>query len=107
MAMCQTHMTSVYTRRICAMTTTEDKVVDAVLTSTLSKRKIEEDDPFNLKLKDVRKLRGLSRNYIRKADREAKKGYYGKDGAKSKQITDEVFYGYGYLDLITPPYNLD
>jgi len=85
----------------------EDKVVDAVLTSTLEKRKIVEDDPFNLKLKDVRKLRGLSRNYIRKADREAKKGYYGKDGAQSKQITDEVFYGYGYLDLITPPYNLD
>lgn len=89
------------------MPTMEDKVVDVVLSDTLSKRNIEEDDPFNIKLKDVRKLRGLSRNYIRKADREAKKGYYGKDGATSKQITDEVFYGYGYLDLITPPYNLD
>lgn len=89
------------------MPTMEDKVVDVVLSNTLSKRNIEEDDPFNIKLKDVRKLRGLSRNYIRKADREAKKGYYGKNGATSKQITDEVFYGYGYLDLITPPYNLD
>jgi PBSX family phage portal protein len=84
-----------------------EEVVDAVLSSTLSKRNIREDDPFDLKLKDVRKLRGLSRNYIRKADREAKKGYYGKNGAGSKQITDEVFYGYGYLDVITPPYNLD
>lgn len=84
----------------------ETEIVTEAITSTLQKRHAREEDPFDLKLKDVRKLRGLSRNYIRKADREAKKGYYGKNGAGSKQITDEVFYGYGYLDLITPPYNL-
>lgn len=85
----------------------EDEIVSEAVTSRLFSDNRREDDPFDLKLKDVRKLKGLSRNFIRKADREAKKGFYGKDGARSKQITDEVFYGYGFLDLITPPYNLD
>lgn len=69
--------------------------------------KFDNQDPFHLQLRDVRKLRGLSRNFIRKADRQAQKGFYGKDGAKSKQITDEMFYGYGYLDCVSPPYNMD
>lgn len=85
----------------------DDNEVDYAVTSTLSKSTERSEDPFDLKLKDVRKLKGLSRNFIRKADREAKKGFFGEDGAKSKQITDELFYGYGYLDLITPPYNLN
>lgn len=85
----------------------DEDVVSEAVTSRLYSDNRREDDPFDLKLKDVRKLKGLSRNFIRKADREAKKGFYGKDGARSKQITDEVFYGYGFLDLITPPYNLD
>jgi PBSX family phage portal protein len=85
---------------------TKDEV-DYAVTSTLEKRHERADDPFDLKLKDVRKLKGLSRKFIAKADRRTKKGYYGENGAASKQITDEVFYGYGYLDLITPPYNLN
>lgn len=89
-----------------AISSVEDDYVDEAILSTLEQRKIKSEDNFDLTLGDVRKLKGLSRSFIRKADREAKKGFFGKAGAESKQITDEVFYGYGYLDLITPPYNL-
>lgn len=87
------------------MSDNEEKI-DEAFVSSLNKIKSMDDDPFNLKFKDVRKLQGLSRNFIRKADRDAKKGFQGENGARSKQITDEVFYGYGYLDLVTPPYNM-
>lgn len=84
----------------------DDLETEAVLPN-IEKSKTPNTDPFNIKLKDVRKLRGLSRKFIRKADRETKKGFYGKDGAGSKQISDEMFYGYGYLDCVAPPFNMD
>jgi len=80
---------------------------DVTLSPTFKLNAVPEDDPFNLPLSEVRKLNGLNRNFVKKADRRARKGFSGLDGAESKQITDESFYGYGYLDCVTPPYNLD
>jgi len=86
----------------------ENVVTEVTKSSSIKKSEIN-DDPFNLTFAEVRKLRGLSKAYVRRADRRVKSdtGFIGKDGAQSKQIEDEVFYGYGYLDCVTPPYNID
>lgn len=86
-----------------------ENAVTEVTRSAPIRKTEHNDDPFNMKLGEARKLRGLSKAFVRKADRRVKSdsGFQGKDGAYSKQIEEEIFYGYGYLDCVTPPYNME
>jgi PBSX family phage portal protein len=52
--------------------------------------------------KDVRRLQGLDKNFIRKADRRLK-----NNGAGTKQIESEAILGYNYLDCVTPPHDME
>lgn len=62
-------------------------------------------DDFDMPVSTIRKLNGLDKNFIRKADRRLK-GRHGAGGSQSRQIETEEYKGYTYLDCVTPPHNL-
>ena len=67
-----------------------------------------DDDFFLSSWDDVRKSASLEKNFKRRSDNFVKRQAQGTD-AGSKQINPKGDYwtGYGILDLITPPYNLN
>lgn len=93
------------------ITAVDDEDFDEVALSTLPSQIAINEDPFNLQFGEVKKLKGLSKDFVRKTNRDvaykSRTGFFGKDGAISKQVTDEIYYGYGYLDCVTPPHNID
>jgi|SRR5687767_766335 len=78
----------------------EEKLLEVTITNRVS---IEDTsvDSFEKSLDEIRSLRGLHRNFIRKADRAANKE------AQSKRVDRDRHFGYNYLDCVTPPYNFD
>lgn len=81
-------------------------VDDVQLSGPIKKALVESEDPFDIELSQVKKLNGLNRRLKRQASTYVSTGYKGKDGTESKQITDESFYGYSYLECVTPPHNI-
>lgn len=68
----------------------------------------KDTDVFKMEFDEVRKLKGLDKNFVRKQDRKLKTtGYSGKNGAASKQVETDDILGYTYLDCVIPPHNMD
>lgn len=89
-------------------TTSETKEIEVVLSNTPKFiSHAEESDNFCMTREEARKLRGLSKRYVRNTDYAVKSGYKGKDGAEAKFISLETQWGYTYLDCMLPPYNID
>lgn len=87
--------------------TTEFEFVDEVqLSRAIRKDLTPGDDPFILDSIEIKKLNGLNRKLKRQAGTYAPTGFRGKDDTESKQITDESFYGYSYLECVEPPHNI-
>lgn len=77
---------------------------DIVTEVTLGRQdtvKPESTDPFQSSYQDVRTFRGLSKSFVRKADRKA------KNKAGTKQLEPEMVYGYTYFDCVMPPENME
>lgn len=84
----------------------EGDFVEDVQLPRLVKAEIVNEDPFNIKGEELKKLNGVNRKLKRALNSNVSTGYRGKDGTESKQIADESFYGYSYLECVTPPHNI-
>jgi len=66
------------------------------------------NDPFNIDLEEIKKLRGLGATFRRKIGREFTKAFTGIDGTATQQnLLAQAITGYAMFDLIEPPYNLE
>lgn len=83
----------------------EEELIE-VYRSNIVEVTVINEDPFNLNFESVRKLHGLKKSFIRKADRMIK-GFVGANGAGSQQIEPEMLLGYTYLDCVIPTLNKD
>jgi PBSX family phage portal protein len=72
------------------------------------KKSEEHDDPFNLGLEDIKKLRGLGTNFKRKLNRDFSKAFVGTSGVGTQQnLLQQAISGYALFDLVEPTYNLE
>ena len=72
------------------------------------KKSEEHEDPFNMGLEDIKKLRGLGTNFKRKINRDFSKAFVGKDGSGTQQnLLQQAISGYALFDLVEPTYNLE
>lgn len=83
----------------------ESKEIE-VYRSNITSETVIEEDPFSLTYENVRKLYGLKKSFIRKADRQIK-GWMGANDSGSQQIEPEYLLGYTYLGCVLPPLNKD
>jgi PBSX family phage portal protein len=66
------------------------------------------NDPFNIDLEEVKKLRGLGSTFRRKLSREFSKSFTGAEGTATQQnLMAQAISGYAMFDLIEPTYNLE
>lgn len=94
---------------------TENDELEVYLSSRPSVIKQDEIDPFAKPVKEIRKLSGLNRNFVKRADREISKfttappvkNSTGVGGAQTRMIDAEALLGYNYLDCVTPNNNLE
>ena len=68
---------------------------------------VEDNDPFNRDLTDIRALGGLSKGTKRVFTNKLQKRHEGADGTQSKKIEDDAITGYNAFDVVAPPYNMD
>lgn len=67
---------------------------------------VVETDSFNIDVKEVAKMEGISTAAKRRFYR-LEKTYYGQDGAQSKSLDPLALNGYSLFEVVLPPYNLD
>lgn len=63
-----------------------------------------EEDEFNLL---VTELNGIGKNASRRFDRRISKAHRSTDGSAGSKKIEEEASAYNYLEVVTPPYNLD
>lgn len=93
----------------------ETDELEVYLSSRPSVIKQDEDDPFAKPVKEIRKLSGLNKNFVRRTDREINKlttapptkNSIGVGGAQTRMLDAESLLGYNYLDCVTPNNNLE
>lgn len=100
----------------------ERELIQAYKSKAIKKSLVGDDQDFDIFKKpaeEIRKMGGISKNYVRKMDRKFSKGVNGWNGqnktgfqneggkVRSKQINIDELYGYTYFECITPPYNMD
>ena len=65
-------------------------------------------DPFDIGLEDLKKVRGLGASFKRKISREFSKSFTGSDNTGTQQnLLAQAISGYAMFDLIEPPYNME
>jgi PBSX family phage portal protein len=68
----------------------------------------EHNDPFNMGLEDIKKVRGLGSSAKRKVSRDLTKSFTGIGGTATQQnLMAQAITGYAMWDLIQPLYNQD
>jgi len=66
------------------------------------------NDPFQIDLEEIKKLRGLGASFRRKIGREFTKAFTGIEGTATQQnLLAQAITGYAMFDLIEPTYNLE
>jgi PBSX family phage portal protein len=72
------------------------------------KKQEEHDDPFNIDLDGIKKLKNLSPAFRRKIGREFSKAFTGIDGTGTQQnLLQQAVTGYAMFDLVQPVYNME
>lgn len=90
----------------------QDKAIRQYLSKAAKPRYAGKDDDFDEFKKsasEVRKMKGLNKNFVRRMDRKLSKAYQDDVATVpgSKQINVDDVQGYNYLECMTPVYNLD
>lgn len=70
-------------------------------------REFSGPDPFTKGVDELRAMRGLSSAEKSRLSRQINKYHRGKDGGKTKSVSEEMINGYGHWEVVPPPYNLD